>query len=77
MPRLLRGVGKLTVEAATVVRLSTPWRRSARCWRARCWPGTLHPAYTLNLNGERFVSDPGTPLADGESLILLTVDVGG
>jgi molybdopterin converting factor small subunit len=39
--------------------------------------GRIHPAYRLCLNGDRFVSDPGTPLADGDVLLLLAADVGG
>jgi len=39
--------------------------------------GSLQPAYTLNINGQRFTTDPATPLRDGDSLILLAVDVGG
>lgn len=38
---------------------------------------SVHPAYRLNINGERFVSDPATPLVAGDVLLLLTADVGG
>ena len=31
----------------------------------------------LSLNGERFVSDRATPLNDGDTLLLLSADVGG
>ncbi len=37
----------------------------------------LRPGYTVNLRGERFVTDPETPLADGDTLLLLTLDAGG
>jgi molybdopterin-guanine dinucleotide biosynthesis protein A len=39
--------------------------------------GTLMPGYTVNLNGDRFATDPATPLSEGDSLILLPADVGG
>ena len=39
--------------------------------------GRLHPAYRVCLNGNRFVSDPETALADGDELLLLSADVGG
>jgi hypothetical protein len=39
--------------------------------------GALQPAYTLNINGQGFTTDPATPLRDGDTLILLAVDVGG
>jgi molybdopterin converting factor small subunit len=37
----------------------------------------LHPAYRACLNGEQFVSDPATPLADGDILLVMAADVGG
>ncbi|MGE3819439.1 MAG: MoaD/ThiS family protein [Isosphaeraceae bacterium] len=39
--------------------------------------GRVHPAYRLSVNGERFVTEPATPLADGDTLLLLAADVGG
>jgi molybdopterin-guanine dinucleotide biosynthesis protein A len=33
--------------------------------------------YAVNLNGEQFIRDPATPLHKGDSLILLSIDVGG
>jgi len=37
----------------------------------------LRPGYRANLRGERFVTDPETPLTDGDTLLLLTLDAGG
>jgi len=37
----------------------------------------IHPAYRVCLNGDRFVTDPATPLAEGDVLLLLSADVGG
>ncbi len=37
----------------------------------------LHPAFVANLNGERFVSDPGTPLAKDDCVLILSADAGG
>ena len=39
--------------------------------------GSLLPAYTLNINGQQFTTDPSTRLHDGDTLIVLPVDVGG
>jgi molybdopterin converting factor small subunit len=39
--------------------------------------GRLRPGYVVNLNGDRFVSDPDTPLADGDALLILSADAGG
>jgi molybdopterin converting factor small subunit len=37
----------------------------------------LHPSLTANLNGERFISDPQTPLLAGDRVLILSADVGG
>jgi molybdopterin converting factor small subunit len=37
----------------------------------------LHPAFVANLNGDRFVSDPGTPLAENDCVLILSADAGG
>jgi hypothetical protein len=37
----------------------------------------LHPALAANLNGDRFVRDPHTPLADNDCLLILSADAGG
>ena len=40
-------------------------------------PLGLVPAYRVSLNGDRFVSDPETPLTEGDVLLLLAADAGG
>ena len=40
-------------------------------------PLSLLPSYRISLNGDRFVSDPSTPLTDGDLLLILSADVGG
>jgi molybdopterin converting factor small subunit len=37
----------------------------------------LHPSLAANLNGDRFVRDPATPLAAGDRLLLMSADAGG
>lgn len=37
----------------------------------------LRPEFTANLGGERFISDPETPLVEGDTLLLLSLDAGG
>ena len=37
----------------------------------------LRPEFTANLGGQRFVTSPETPLADGDSVLLLSLDAGG
>jgi molybdopterin converting factor small subunit len=37
----------------------------------------LHPAFVANLNGDRFVCDPRTPLTGGDAILILSADAGG
>ena len=37
----------------------------------------LHPSLAANLNGDRFISDPQTPLGDDDRVLILSSDVGG
>jgi molybdopterin converting factor small subunit len=37
----------------------------------------LHPSLTANLNGDRFICDPATPLGDDDRVLILSADVGG
>jgi molybdopterin converting factor small subunit len=37
----------------------------------------LHSSFVANLNGNQFVSDPGTPLRDSDCILILSADAGG
>ena len=37
----------------------------------------LHPSLAANLNGDRFISDPATPLGDDDRVLILSSDAGG
>ena len=37
----------------------------------------LHPSLAANLNGDRFISDPETPLGNDDRVLILSSDVGG
>lgn len=39
--------------------------------------GRILPHYLLSINGSRFVNDLGQPLQPGDSILLLSADVGG
>ncbi len=79
VPRLRAGASRLAVEAADVGDALRALSRAcpALLGSVLSSEGSLRPAYTLNLNGQRFTTDPSTPLRDGDSLIVLAVDVGG
>lgn len=78
VPRLRAGRAELSVEGETVGEALGALARALPKLGGMLLPGpALHPAYRLSLNGERFVSDPETPLAEGDCLLLLAADVGG
>jgi molybdopterin converting factor small subunit len=37
----------------------------------------LHPSLAASLNGDRFISDPATPLRDEDHVLILSADAGG
>lgn len=78
VPRLRAGTGSVRLDAATLAMAVRGLRGVCPSLDGRVIVGdALHPAYRLSLNGDRFVSDPATPLADGDVLLLLAADVGG
>ena len=78
VPRLRAGMARLTVEGASVGQALDALGRDCPALAQNLREGKgLNPAYRLSLNGERFVVDPSTPLAGGDTLLLLSADVGG
>jgi molybdopterin converting factor small subunit len=78
-PRLRAGRGRLDLAAGTLEAALAGLARACPALDGPVIerPGRVHPAYRLCLNGDRFVTDPATPLADGDVLLLLAADVGG
>jgi molybdopterin converting factor small subunit len=37
----------------------------------------LHPSLAASLNGDRFISDPGTPLGEDDRVLIVSSDAGG
>jgi molybdopterin converting factor small subunit len=40
-------------------------------------PDARRPSVVANINGERFVTDPDTPLAPDDCVLILSADAGG
>ena len=77
IPRERAGVAELELQANTLGQL-------LRALAHRCPElgefidrDRLQPSIVANLNGERFVSDPHTPLRDSDSILILSSDAGG
>ena len=78
VPRLRAGIARLSVKGASVGEVIDAMAAVCPSLSNHVFNnGWIHPAYILSLNGERFVSDRATPLNDGDTLLLLSADVGG
>jgi molybdopterin converting factor small subunit len=71
------GVAELSVQAGTLGELLGTLAAKYPSLAELMIDNRLHPALAANLNGDRFVRDPRTPLADHDCLLLLSADAGG
>lgn len=67
----------LQVDAATLGQLLGTLALRVPALGALISGDRLHPSLAANLNGDEFVSDPQTPLADDDHILILSADVGG
>lgn len=77
IPRVRAGVAWLDVRAATLGESLQRGVEQAPGLAEICSVEGLRPGYAANLRGQRFITDPMTPLAEGDSLLILSADLGG
>jgi molybdopterin converting factor small subunit len=77
VPRERAGVSELEVHADTLGQLLGMLAARVPSLSEIIQRDRLHPAFVANLNGDRFVTDPGTPLRAGDSVLILSADAGG
>jgi hypothetical protein len=78
VPRLRAGIGRMQIEASSLGQALLELGRLCPALEELVLQrGTLLETYKLSLNGDRFVTDPMTPLTSGDVLLLLSADVGG
>jgi molybdopterin converting factor small subunit len=77
IPRERAGVNSLEVPADTLGQLLATLKFQIPSLGDFINGGRLHSAFAANLNGDRFVSDPATPLRDTDRLLILSADAGG
>jgi molybdopterin converting factor small subunit len=77
VPRARAGVSELELHAATLGELLGTLAAEMPALRELIADDRLHPSVVANLNGDRFVSDPRTPLAAGDRVLILSADAGG
>ena len=68
---------ELTVEARTLGQLLETLSNRLPSLSALIVGNRLHPSFVANLNGDEFISDPGTPLRADDYVLILSADAGG
>jgi molybdopterin converting factor small subunit len=77
IPRERAGVSELEIDAGTLGQLLGTLAARFPGLAELIADRMLHPSLAANLNGDEFVSDPATPLAEGDRILILSADVGG
>lgn len=77
IPRERAGISELEIEAASLGQLLGTLATRFPALSGLFTRDGLHPSVAANLNGNEFVSDPATPLAHDDHLLILSADVGG
>ena len=77
VPRQRAGISALDMEAATLGQLLRALAQEIPSLRELITVDRLRPGFVANLNGDRFVSDPETPLGNHDSVLILSADAGG
>jgi molybdopterin converting factor small subunit len=77
IPRERAGVDSLEIPAGTLGQLLVTLKFQIPSFADFMSEDGLHLAFAANLNGDRFVSDPATPLRDTDRLLILSADAGG
>jgi len=77
IPRERAGISELEIEGETLGQVLGTLAVRCPALRELITDEGLHPSIVANLNGDEFVSDPTTPLADDDHLLILSADVGG
>jgi molybdopterin converting factor small subunit len=77
VPRERAGVAELEVQAETLGQLLGTLAARIPSFESFMGGAALHPAFVANLNGDRFISDPGTPLGESDCVLILSADAGG
>ena len=71
------GVAEIEIAAETLGRLLGTLATRLPALAELIVVDRLHPSLAANLNGDRFICDPATPLGDDDRVLILSSDVGG
>jgi molybdopterin converting factor small subunit len=71
------GIAELDVQARTLGQLLGTLAVRMPAMAELIAANRLHPSLAASLNGDRFISDPETPLGEDDRVLILSADVGG
>jgi molybdopterin converting factor small subunit len=77
VPRERAGVSEMEVQADTLGQLLGTLSEAVPSFNHFIANRKLHPSFVANLNGDRFISDPRTPLSKDDCVLILSADAGG
>jgi molybdopterin converting factor small subunit len=77
IPRRLAGTSEVEVRADTLGQLLSTLAAQFPSLGKYIVSNRLHPSFVANLNGDRFVSDPETELAEGDHVLIFSANAGG
>ena len=77
IPRERAGVAELDLKADSLGQLLAALARRFPSFEELIATDHLCPWIVANLNGDRFISDPTTPLHDNDCVLILSADAGG
>jgi molybdopterin converting factor small subunit len=77
VPRERAGVSELELQADTLGQLLVALAARFPSLGDLVAADGLRPSFVANLNGDEFVSDPGTRLAKDDCVLILSADAGG
>ena len=77
VPRQRAGVAELVVEAGTLGQLLETLSDKLPSLSDLIVGNRLQSSFVANLNGDEFISDPGTPLRADDYVLILSADAGG
>ncbi len=77
IPRERSGVAEARLKAETLGQLLAELARQYPALADIIQEDRLRPSFVANLNGDQFVTDPSTRLAEGDCVLILSADAGG
>jgi molybdopterin converting factor small subunit len=77
VPRRLAGISEVEIHAVTLGQLLKELSAQFPSFREFIVSDRLHPTFVANLNGDEFISDPGTVLSEKDRVLILSADAGG